>query len=60
MCSGVGYTCGRKELPFYGTIYRDHNKEPQKGRSFRLQLGFKASDSGFKASPFRVPGFGFP
>ena len=24
---GLGSTCNRKDLPFLGTIYRNHNKE---------------------------------
>ena len=48
MVQGLGFTCNRKDLPFSETIYRNHNKEPQKGMSFRLQVGLEG---------LRVPGF---
>ena len=40
---GSGSACGPKDLPFQGTIYRSRNKEPSKGRSFRLQVGLGVS-----------------
>ena len=40
-CSGL--TCSPEDLPVSGTIHRNHNKEPYKGRSFRLQVRFRGS-----------------
>ena len=49
-------TGGPKDLPFQGFIYRHHNKEPQNGRSFRLQVSLRGRFARGLRARSRSPG----